>query len=468
MKPGFRRALALAVLAFTAFINAPAQQRYELTVKEAVELAFKNVIELKNLQLDYQSQEAKNKEITGAAYPQLSGTASMSKYFQLPLILFPDGSESAIYGVLRQEGVKDGSGNAITKSPLPVLRQISFQQPWNASVGATLSQLLFQPDVFVGLQARKTALEYANMNIEVAKERIKDSAYQRYYAILIAEKQLAFIKDGIKRLEKLVSDNTVMYKNGFAEKLDIDKGQVQLNNLQSSKAVLENSINIAYAAMKYVLGLSQQDTIVLKDSLSVDAIKAGILDDAFRYEDRKEIQLLGKVRRLQELDVKRYKLGYIPTVSAFVNYNVNGQSDKFVLTDRNAFWLRAGVVGLNINMPIFDGFQRKYKIQQSQISLKKTENTITAFKQVIDLDQRIAKEGLKNALVSLDIQQRNIELAQSVYNTTKKKFEQGLGSSFEVLLAESELQGAQSNYFTALYNAIVSKINYQRALGKLD
>jgi outer membrane protein len=468
MKPGFYRVLALAIVALAASPGATAQQKYELTVKEAVELAFKNVIELKNLQLDYRLQEAKNKEITGAAYPQLTGEASLSHYLKLPLILFPDGSDAAIYGILREEGVKDGSGNPITKSPSPILRQISFQQPWNASVGATLSQLLFQPDVFVGLKARKTALEYANMNVEVAKERIKDSAYQRYYAILIAEKQLIFIKDGIKRLEKLVSDNTVMYKNGFAEKLDIDKVQVQLNNLQSARTVLENSINIAYAAMKFTMGLSQKDTVQLKDTLSIDAIKAGILDDSFNYNDRKEIQLLGKVRRLQELDVKRNQLGYIPTVSAFVNYNINGQASNFVLTDRNAFWLKASIVGVNVNVPIFDGFQRKYKIQQAQLNLKKTDNTITSFKQVIDLDQNIAREGLKNAIISLDIQKRNIDLAQSVYGTTKKKFEQGLGSSFEVLLAESDLQEAQSNYFNALYNAIVSKINYQRAIGKLE
>jgi outer membrane protein TolC len=74
---------------------------------------------------------------------------------------------------------------------------------------------------------------------------------------------------------------------------------------------------------------------------------------------------------------------------------------------------------------------------------------------------------MRNALLNLDIQERNLELAQKVYNTTKLKFEQGLGSSFEVLQADTDYQTAQSNYFNALYNATVAKISYQYSLGKL-
>jgi outer membrane protein TolC len=86
---------------------------------------------------------------------------------------------------------------------------------------------------------------------------------------------------------------------------------------------------------------------------------------------------------------------------------------------------------------------------------------------VIDLQQVITRETLKNSLLNLDMQERNLALAQKVYNTTKLKFEQGLGSSFEVLQADADYQTAQSNYFTSLYNATVARISYQSALGKL-
>ena len=291
--------------------KAIAQNKYELTVREAVDLAFKNLTEVKNAALDIEIQQAQNKEITSQALPQLSGTASLSRYLQLPKILFPDGSQAGIYNVLINEGLLPAS----TKIPTPALQAISFFQPWNASFGANLSQLLFQPDVFVGLQARKTAIGYSQANLAVIKERVKDSAYRRYYAILIAEKQAVFLQGGIERLQKLYHDDLIMYINGFAERLDLDKVQVQLTNLQTSKTVLDNSISLAYAALKYSLGLSQKDTVVIKEELSNEAVKRNVLDDNFKYEDRKEYQALGFARRLQELDVKRYKLGYLPTLS---------------------------------------------------------------------------------------------------------------------------------------------------------
>lgn len=465
MRANKRILLGLILLLGSSQIHA--QQKYELTVKQAVELAFRNVIELKNAQIDYQIQEARNKEITGQAFPQLTGNAGANHYLQLPSILFPDATATAVYSILKEEGVQNGSGIPITNVPLPTVRQVSFQQPWNASVGVTLSQLLFQPDVFVGLQARQTALDVSKANLEQIKEKIKDSAYKRYYAILIAEKQTYFLQQGIKRLEKLYHDDSIMYKNGFAEKLDLDKVQVQLNNLKTTHSILQNAVKLSYAGLKFSIGISQKDTVVLKEGLSVDDLRKDILDDSFVYEDRVEMKALNYVKKLQELDLKRYKLGYIPTVAAQANYSVNGQGEKF-FTNKNTTWIRSSFIGLNINIPIFDGFQRKYKVQQSRLNIQKVDNNISLLKQAIDFQQVITKESLTNSLLNLDTQERNMELAERVYSTTKKKFEQGLGSSFEVLQADNDYQTAQSNYFNALYNAIVAKISYQSALGKLE
>lgn len=451
-------------LVLLALVNiAFAQKRYELSVKEAVELAFNNVVSVKNAALDLQIQQAQNREITGQALPQLAGTASLNRYLQLPKILFPDASETGIYNVLIKEKLVPEN----VKIPEPALQAISFFQPWNTSIGGTLSQLLFQPDVFVGLQARKTALNLSQANLDLIKEGVKDSAYRRYYAILIAQKQTEFLDSGIRRLQKLYHDDSVMYVNGFAEKLDLDKVQVQLTNLQTSQSVLSNSIKLAYAGLKYSVGISQNDTVILKEELSNETVKSNVLDNNFSYEDRKEIQAIGFSRKLQSLNVKRYQLGYIPTLSAFLSYTAQGQGQRFI-TDKSTFWLKNSLVGLNLNLPIFDGFQRKYKIQQEKFNLQKVDNTIENLKQVIDLQQTVSRETLKNALLNLDAQQRNVKLAENVFNTTKKKFEAGIGSSFEVLQADNDWQTAQSNYFTGLYNAIIAKISYKSSLGKLE
>jgi outer membrane protein TolC len=318
----------------------------------------------------------------------------------------------------------------------------------------------------VGLQARKTALGYNQAVIEQTKERIKDSAYKRYYAILIAQEQLRFLNESLIRLQTLYHDDSIMFKNGFAEKLDLDKVQVQINNLRTNTNAVATGVTLAYAALKFSLGISQRDTVVLKDELTMETLKREVLSEGFKYEDRAEIRTLNTLQDLQKLDVKRYKMGYLPTVSLAGNYTVNGMGQKF-FTEPGTTWFRSSYVGLNVNLPIFTGFQRKYKVIESQLTLEKVSNNIELAKQGIDLEQRVTKEVFINALVNLDIQQRNLVLAQSVYNTTKIKFEQGLGPSFEVLQSDTDYQTAQSSYFNALYAATVAKISYLTSLGKL-
>jgi len=215
------------------------------------------------------------------------------------------------------------------------------------------------------------------------------------------------------------------------------------------------------------LGISQKDTLTLVDTLSNESIKKGVLGfENFVYEDRPEIKMLGTVRDLQKLDVQRNKLQYIPTVSAYWNFNKNAQRQEFNFFN-NGDWFTTNLVGLNINVPIWNGGQRLAKIKQAQLNLSKTDNTINQVKQAIDLQQQVSKITLVNALSSLDIQDRNVALAERVYQLTKKKYEQGLGSSFELLQVEQSLQDAQNNYFQSLYDAVIAKVGLLKSIGKL-
>jgi len=136
-------------------INTWSQQVYEITAKDAVDIAFKNVNDLKNAKLDYKIAEARNKEITGLALPQVSGSLQGNHYLSLPIIQFPDATESFIYQVLKDNGVKDGSGNPINKTVDPTVRNVSFFTPWNVNAGLAVNQLLFEPQVFCGFAGEK-------------------------------------------------------------------------------------------------------------------------------------------------------------------------------------------------------------------------------------------------------------------------------------------------------------------------
>jgi outer membrane protein len=459
--------LLLAGLFLSCQSNA--QQIYPVSAKDAVDLAFKNVTSLKNVKLDYDIAVARNREITSAAFPQVTGSLQGNHYFSVPLIQFPDATKISVYDVLKTEGVKDGNGNPITKSGDLLVQKFSFFSPWNVNFGASVQQLLFEPQVFVGLLARKALLESSGLQIKVEEDKVRADVYKSYYAVLITEKQLVYIKESRKRLEKLAHDMDLMYKSGFAEHLDIDKANVSVNNIRSAETQLTNGVQIGYASLKMVLGIRQTDSLVLKDSLSSEQVKQSLLESSFNYEDRNEIKLLNKAKELQGYDIKRYKLSYFPTIAAAYNLQRTGQRSSAAsnASQQPWFWYTTNLLGLSVNIPIFDGGTKRFKIQQSKFTLQKVENTLDMTKKAIDFEQSVSRITLSNALINLNVQENNMELAQRVYDTEKKKYEAGLGSSFAILQSDTELQQAQSNYFKSLYDAVVARIDFLKSLGKL-
>jgi outer membrane protein TolC len=300
------------------------------------------------------------------------------------------------------------------------------------------------------------------------EDSVKSNVYRAYYSVLIAEKRKQYLEASIKRLQKLKLDQEKLYKNGFAERLDIDKTQVSLNNLTSTNNQIERLIEIGYASLKFSMAIEQKDTLVLTDALSEESVKKDLLEMTnFKYPDRDEIQLLNVVKQLQNLDIKRNKLSYLPTVATYWNYSRNALGQKFNLFNFEDPWFKTSVWGINMNVPIFDAGQKGQRIRQAKLNLEKTSNTIENLQRAIDLQLTASSILFKNALLTLDVQDQNVALAEKVYNTTLKKYEQGLGSSFELLQTETELENAQSNYFQALYDAVTSKIAYTKALGKL-
>jgi outer membrane protein len=450
-------------------LAAVSQKKYSFTAREAVDHAVRNVTEMRNLQVDRNIQLARNKEIRGQALPQINGTLSATHYFSIPVTLLPDFVSPSVYKVLEDEGVQDGSGNPITKpTGDPQFFPAKFGVPWQASAGFTFQQLLFQPDVFVALQARDVALKFADLNIATMEDSVTSNVFRAYYAVLIAEKRKVFIDDGVKRLEKLSSDQQQLFKNGFAEKLDIDRTEVSLNNLRSSQLQINNLIYLGYASLKYSVGLNQADTLQLSDTLSVDFVKKDILDTAgFQYEDRNEVKLLNTMKELRQLDLKRYKLAYIPTVSAYWNFSANALRESPNYFNFKEPWYQTNIAGLNVSVPIFDGFQRSNRVKQAKYELEKTDNNMQNLQRVIDFQREAAFVQFRNSITNLDVQERNLALAEKVYNTTKKKYEQGLGSNFDVLQTEGSYEDAQANYFQAMYDAVIAKIAYYRSLGRL-
>ena len=439
-----KKNILFAVILFGSPVVA--QQVDSFTLKNAVDYALKNSAQVKNALIDIEVQRQTNKEITAAAFPQINGNVTVNDYLSLPTSLIP---------------AEFTGGTPGTFIPL------KFGTRYSASGGIDLQQMLFDGQVFVGLMAKKTAIAYSTKTSEVTQELIKTNIYKIYYQLVVGRKQVESIDANISRFEKLLEDTREIYKNGFAEKLDVDKVEVQLNNLRTEKQKAENQIEAGTAGLKFLMSMPQRDKLILTDTLGEMELKMNLLDERYNYEDRKEFQMLSLLSDLQGYNIRRYKLSKLPTVSGFVNYTRNAQRTTFDFFKKTGDWFTTSLIGLKVSIPIFNGGATNARIEKARLDLQKTRNNIDQMKLSVDNDVEQARLNMRSALLTMDSQKKNIELAEQVYRTTKLKYEQGLGSNTEIYNAQSELKVAQNNYYSALYDAINAKIDYLKAAGKL-
>ncbi|OSZ81658.1 transporter [Chitinophagaceae bacterium IBVUCB2] len=441
--------------------------RHEFSIQQAVDYAIKNNVNVKNALVDVQLQQEQNREFTSNAYPHINAQLGTTYNPAVATQVLPNFISPATYQVLIDQGVKDGNGNPITMPNDFGFIAAQFGTKFSATAGISLSQILFDGQVFVGLLARPTAVEFRRKNMEVTAEMIKANIYKVYYQLVVSKTQIELLDANISLLEKLLKDTKIIYENGFREQLDVDKVTVQLANLQTEKTKVLNVVSNGYYGLKVLMGMPVKDELVLTDKLTEDQIKEGILEKSiYSYEDRKEYQYAQIGKTLNDYNVRRYKLSQIPTVSLNALYAKNAQRDKWNFFGRGD-WFSVSNINLNINIPIFNGFITKSKIAQAQLEGKKIDNQLDALKLSIDNEVEIARNNYRTAITTMDYQKKNMELAEKVYQQTKKKYEIGTGSQMEINTAQTDMKTAQTNYITALYDAIIAKVDFMKATGKL-
>jgi len=431
--------IILTVLFANIFVLADAQTVtavHQFSIQQCIDYSNQHNAQVKNALLDLKIQEQTNKGITAGALPAISATGSITDYVKVPVNVVD----------AKYFGGTPGTYEAV-----------SFQLQYSASAALQLTQTIFDGQVFIGLQARKASIDYYQKAIDITRENISVNIYKVYYQLVVSKTQMAQLDANIERAQKLLNDTRALYENGFQEKLDVTQKQ-------STKTTIDNG----YLGLKYLLGMPIKDSLILTDNFTEDDLKTGVLDDtAYKYENRNDYQALELSKKLEEYNVKRYKYSYLPTASLNAVYQKNAYSGMFDFFSRTGTWYPTSYVGLSVNVPIFSGFAKDANLQKARLQLQQTQNQIENLKISIDNDVAQAQNKFRTAIMTVDFQKKNMALAESVYNQTKKKYESGLASNTDITNVQTDLIAAQTNFISALYDAVLAKVDYQKAVGKL-
>lgn len=439
----------LILLLIGSSIKLQAQEQINLTLEDCIKYALENNEQVKIKQLDRQIAEAEVRKTISMGLPQANVNGGLNYNFEL------------------QKSLIDIS--TIDPSVPPGTEQeVSFVQDYDGNIGLAVDQLIFDGSYFVGLQAARTYRELSTKEHQKSKIDIVESVSKAYYNALIAEEQLELLEKNIDRLDTLLNETREMYEAGFAEKVDVDRIRVNYNNLKVELSRTRQLKDVSRKLLKFQMGMDLNQPIVLMENLEDVQVHVPVVPvENFDYNQRIEYSQLQTNRNLAYLDMKNNKVQYLPKLYARFGYGWNTASatgsDLFV----SRRWLDNGAIGITASIPIFDGFLKSNKIQQNRLQVEQIENQMSYVEKSIDLEIEQSKISLNSQLETLEVQKQNVELAQEVYDISKVKYQEGVGSNLEVIDADASLKEAQTNYLNALYQAITSQIELKKALGTL-
>jgi outer membrane protein len=469
----------LYLLVFSLFVQvAWAQNAKLMTLENCIEYALQNSADIQNAVLDERIAESKVKETVGIGLPQIDANVGLNHNQKLPRFFSTKSTAFGFSGLPASDYPNfypELADNDVIAS------QNFFQLKSSGDASVRISQLIFNGSYLVGLQASNAFKDLSYKTTHQTKAQAVENITKAFYIALINKERIKLFDNNVARVDSLFRDIKAMNTAGFAETIEADRIEVQLNNLKTEREKFINQQKIGLEALKFQMGYPMMEEIdVLGDlsSLQAEVNPEDYLKE-WNVESRPEYQVLLANKKLQKLNVKNNYATGMPVLLANANLGYSTQSSDIGgifatnsnISDNGSIgpdkWYNYSSFGLSLSVPIFSGLQRTHKIQQEKLSLAKIENGERNLKSSFDLQIRQSILSYENNLKSLQAQKRNVQLAENVARVTKIKYEQGVGSNLEVVNAESDLRESQINYYSSLYDLLNSKVDLDKAFGKL-
>lgn len=442
-------------LDFTADDNSQAIATYGL--EECIKFALKNSEKLKKANYQVQISDKEVSERLSAGYPKVDLRAGIEYNYLIQKSVFD--KESSAYQTF---------ANSLP-DPKPDFITVAFSVPYASRFNLTLEQLVFDFAYLIGIKAARSYVELGRKQIKQNQIDITANVSKAYYAVLINQERLDLLALNYLRLDTIFDNTSVLYKNGLAEKIDVLRTEVALNNAKTEREKLLQLQDLTMKILKFQMGMAVRDSLTLQGSLRDMNLEVNnFLKEEGNYENRIEYEILQQNRLLQEINLKYNKSLYLPRLTASANYGALTNSSTFGnLWKFQERWFTFGAVGLNFSMPIIDGFKRRHTVGKLKLEILKVEEDLKLLKRTVELETEEAQINVQTYLKDLEIQKRNMELSQEVTKLAVIKYQNGVGSTLEIVNAQASFKEAENNYFNALYNVIISKVDLEKATGKL-
>ncbi len=440
--------LTLLTLFFVGswFFDVSAQaEAGKFSLKEAISYGLDNHNSIQKSEMEIIKTKQRVNEALAAYLPQLNGSVGFTDNLVLPTSILP----GAIFGQPGQDV------------------SVQFGTQFNLNAVFDASQLIYNQTLITSLKALKEANSVVQLNKQKVQEQVANDIAAAYYAAQLSTIQKGIIDANLLKLDSLLIIVKSQLVNGFAKKIDYNRLQVTHTNLKSDLQNIELGYQMQLTVLKYFMSYPLDSAIVLTTDIAKD-----IENDSNLINSRDiisiDLKMLQAQRRLTEINIDQVNAGYFPTLSFNFRYGYQAQQNEINFFNKDANWFAFSSIGLNLQVPIFDGLNKKYKVDQLKIQLKQSsideDNLSEALKmQLINAQSKVALNK-----INVEQQKNNIAMADEIYETTRIQFREGFTPMTDLLNAETAVREAQTNYLRALAQVKLAELEVIKVSGNIS
>lgn len=435
-----RKHFAIAIgLALTLPVAAQ-----EMSLKQCIEYGIAHNPNLLKSDLEIEKTEQKGKEVLASALPQINATGSVNDNVVLPTQILP----GEVFGMPGQD--------------IPV----KFGTQYNVTGGIDATQVLYNQSLFTGIKAQKAAIDMAELSKAKTQEQLIFDIANAFYNTQITVTQKEIVQNNLARVKKLVEITKAQYEGGIAKKTDYQRLVVNQTNLETEKENLELNYQQQLSLLKLYMGMPLDSAISVPSNLSEAALAVAMVNS--NTNNNIDLQLLNKQKALNYLNIQQLKAGYLPSVNLFARSSYQAQQDNLDLFGPEAKWFPTTTVGVSLNVPIFDGLAKHRRITQAKIQQQQLDLDEQYLQSSVQLQNNNAMNKMRINQNAVEVQKKNMELAEEVYATTNTQYQGGVVPLTDLLNAETSLKEAQTNYLRTLVQLKIAELELMKSSGNIQ
>ncbi|WP_343748389.1 TolC family protein [Fluviicola sp.] len=438
----YRLSLLMLLTFLAGSMSFARAQSGPMSLQQCVQYGLTNNASVMKSKLEIDRMSEKRNETRAEYLPQVNGAISVQDNLKLQTSILPG-------ELIGQPG---------TQVP------VQFGTKYNTSAGVDAKQIIYDQSVINAMKLSKQNTKVSEINTRKTEEQLIYDIASAYYSAQVSYTQKQLVESNLIQVDSLLKITQIQFDNDAAKQLDIDKLMVNLTNLQTELATSTTNYEKQLILLKYYMGMPLDASIEVP-AIDITQESASMINTATL--NTTEVELIQAQRDVYAMTLQQIKAGYIPSISLNFHSSIQNQQNTLRMFQKDARWFPNTYVGLNLNIPIFDGLAKNSRVKQTKIQMEQSILEEQYLTENLKMQRTNANNALKTNQAALASQKRNIELAQKVYTVTQAQFVGGIATMTDIVNAEMSLRDAQTNYLKALVQVKLGELDLIKSTGNI-